>query len=255
MTGQTAAQRTGTRLRASVAASRKGFKAEVDDLRGRMCRLGLKHDAIAAEIGRRYRLRPRESHRLAWGWSLNHAAARFNALSAQQGTDPLARAGMTGPHLCEHEHWPDGGRKPSAFTLLMLAQLYQTDVLRLLDLADHENLAPQDRLTLIHRPQSPAARPSDEKLATLTSACATSPQGVAPRVPRSLAQLSNDVLDRKDAPKHLTGLLARVLDVAGELAAMIEICDPAAKVTPVVAENDSADLIGGQLALVQDLPG
>ena len=151
----------------SVAAGRKGFKAELEDLRERMRKLGLGYDEIAGEIARRYRLRPRESYRLAWGWSLNHAAARFNALAAHEGTDPQARASMTGPHLCEHERWPDGGRKPSVYVLLMLAQMYETDVLCLLDLVDHENLAPQDRLTLIRLPQPPAETPFGRTLVPL----------------------------------------------------------------------------------------
>ena len=92
----------------AVAAGRKGFKAELDDLRERMRKLGMSYDEIAAEMARRYRLRPRESYRLAWGWSLNHAAARFNALAAHVGTDPQARAGMTGPHLCEYERSSGG---------------------------------------------------------------------------------------------------------------------------------------------------
>lgn len=71
----------GTAPMVSVAAGRKGFEAELDDLRERMRKLGLGYDESAAEIGRRYRTRPRESCRLAWGWSLNHAAARFNALA------------------------------------------------------------------------------------------------------------------------------------------------------------------------------
>jgi hypothetical protein len=79
---------------------------------------------------------------------LEHAAARFNALAAQEGTDPQARAGMTGPHLCEHERWVSSGRKPPVYVLLMLAQMYHTGVLCLLGLADHENLTPQDRLTI-----------------------------------------------------------------------------------------------------------
>lgn len=41
-----------------VASGRKGFKAELDDLRERMRRLGLGYDEIAAAIGRRYRVRP-----------------------------------------------------------------------------------------------------------------------------------------------------------------------------------------------------
>ena len=87
------------------------------------------------------------------GWTLGHAAERFNVLAAQQGTDPQARAGMTGPHLCEVEKWPDSSRRPSVYVLLTLARMYQTDVLRLLDLADHESLAPQDRLALARPPQ------------------------------------------------------------------------------------------------------
>jgi len=165
MTGHALARPRESPLQVSVAAGRKGFKAELEDLRERMRNLGLGYDEIAGEISRRYRLRPRESYRLAWGWSLNHAAARFNALAAHEGTDPQARAGMTGPHLCEHERWPDGGRKPSVYVLLMLAQMYETDVLCLLDLADHENLSPQDRLTLIRLPQPPAAIRTARRLA------------------------------------------------------------------------------------------
>jgi hypothetical protein len=54
-----------------VAAGRKGFKAELDGLRERMRGLGFNCDEIAAEVGRRYRGRPREAYRLAWGgrWS------------------------------------------------------------------------------------------------------------------------------------------------------------------------------------------
>lgn len=46
------------------------------------------------------------------GWTLGHAAERFNALAAQEGTDPQVLVGMTGSHLCEHERWPDGGAGP-----------------------------------------------------------------------------------------------------------------------------------------------
>ena len=67
----------------SDAAGRKGFKAGLDDVRERMRGLGLGYDEIAAEVARRHRVRPRESYRLAWGWTLGHAAERFNALAAQ----------------------------------------------------------------------------------------------------------------------------------------------------------------------------
>lgn len=200
-----------------VAAGRKGFKAEVDDLRERMRRLGLGYDEIAGELARRYRARPRESYRLAWGWSLNHAAARFNALSAQEGTDPAARAGMTGPHLCEHERWPDGGRKPSVYVLVMLAQMYETDVLCLLDLADHENLDPRDRLTLI-RPAAPRAEtPFGRKLVALLDQRRLSLREAARRVPCSASHLSK-IAHGKGVSPQLAERLDRLLEASGQLA-------------------------------------
>ena len=88
-------------------AGRKGFKAEMDGLRERMRGLGFSYDEIAAEVSRRYQVRPRQAYRLAWGWTLDQAAARFNERAASEGTDPEGRAGMTGPHLCELEQWPN----------------------------------------------------------------------------------------------------------------------------------------------------
>ena len=133
---------------------RKGFKAELDRLRERMRGLGFSYDEIAAEVSRRYQVRPRQAYRLAWGWTLDQAAERFNELAAREGTDPEGRAGMTGPHLCELEQWPDSERKPSVYVLCLLAEVYETDVLCLLDLADHESLPQQDRLVLMRRPRA-----------------------------------------------------------------------------------------------------
>jgi transcriptional regulator with XRE-family HTH domain len=129
----------------------KGFKAELDGLRERMRALGFSYDEIAAEESRRYQVRPRQAYRLAWGWTLDQVAARLNERAASEGTDPEGRAGMTGPHLCEVEKWPDSSRKPSVYVLCLLAGVYETDVLCLLDLADHESLPQQDRLVLMRR--------------------------------------------------------------------------------------------------------
>ena len=91
--GQTVARVDSKFPDVPVAAGRKGFKAELDALRERMRTLGFGYDEIAAEIGRRYRLRPREAYRLAWGWSLDQAAARFNDRAARQDADLMpARA-------------------------------------------------------------------------------------------------------------------------------------------------------------------
>jgi transcriptional regulator with XRE-family HTH domain len=223
----------------SVAAGRKGFKAELEDLRERMRRLGLGYDEIAGEVARRYRLRPRESYRLAWGWSLNHAAARFNALAAHEGTDPQARASMTGPHLCEHERWPDGGRKPSVYVLIMLAQMYETDVLCLLDLADHENLAPQDRLTLIRPPQPRAETPFGRKLVALMDERDLSLREMARRVPCSAGSLSNIVHGREGTSAQMAHRLDQVLDAGGALAALVEV--PARGHKRVIERGDAPD--------------
>jgi transcriptional regulator with XRE-family HTH domain len=280
-----AAEHAGPVPGVSVAAGRKGFKAELDDMRERMRRLGFGYDEIAAEIARRHRVRPRQSYRLAWGWTLNNAAERFNALAARQGTDPQARAGMTGAHLCEYEQWPDSDRKPSVYVLLTLARLYDTDALCLLDLADHEHLAPKDRLTLI-RPQRPrAAGAFGEKMVALMDKRGLSLREVARRVPCSPSHLSKLAHGGKGASEQLAALLDRVLNAGGELAALaepptrketeprahvpqadahglslslpyvpgrvvIEISEPAAD-----AGRGRAETAGGQLALVRDLSG
>ena len=48
--------------------------------------------------------------------------------------------------------------------LLMLAKIYETDVLRLLDLADHESLDPKERLALVRPPRPRATGPLGGKL-------------------------------------------------------------------------------------------
>jgi transcriptional regulator with XRE-family HTH domain len=218
----------GATPEASAGAGCKGFKAEVDELRKRMRKLGMGYDEIAAEIARRYRLRPRESYRLAWGWSLNHAAARFNALAAHEGTVRQGRAGLTGPDLGEMEKWPlapSGGRKPSVYVLLMLAQMYETGVLSLLDLADHENLAPQDRRTLL-RPQPLPPGPFGERLAALMNERGLPLTEVARRIPCSRQYLSNIAHGRKGASERVAALLDRVLDAGGELVTLAATTEP-----------------------------
>jgi len=153
---------------ASAGARGKGFTAELDRLRERMRGLGFGHDEIAAELSRRYQARPREAYRLAWGWTLTQAAERFNERAAREGTDPQGRAGMTGAHLCEVEQWPGSDRKPSVYVLCLLACVYDTDVLCLLDLADHESLPQHDRLVLMRRQQ--AETPFGERVPALAEA-------------------------------------------------------------------------------------
>lgn len=60
--GQAVARTDGKFPDVSVAAGHKGFKAELDGLRDRMRGLGFHYDEIAAEIGRRYRTRLRDTY-------------------------------------------------------------------------------------------------------------------------------------------------------------------------------------------------
>jgi transcriptional regulator with XRE-family HTH domain len=196
--GQTVARVDSKFPDVSVAAGRKGFKAELDALRERMRGLGFSTDEIAAEIGRRYRLRPREAYRLAWGWSLERAAARFN-----------------------------------------LAGIYETDVLCLLDLADHESLPQQDRLVLLRRPR--AATPFGEKVVALMEARGLSAAETARRMACSAGYLCNVIHGRKRPSRRVAARLDDLLKADGELVALAETAE-------VVAGD-------GEPAPRRDLPG
>lgn len=223
MSASAAARVGGTWPHVAVSAGRRGFKAELDGLRERMRAVGLGYEEVAAEMGRRYRLRPREAFRLAYGWTLDHAAAQFNAYAADQGTDPEARASMTGAHLCEYEKWPDSGRKPSVYVLCTLAHIYDTDVLCLLDLADHEHIAPQDRLVLLRRPRAETFSLFGEKLISLLEARGLSLREVARSVPCDPSYLSRVTHGKRRASPHIAFRLDKVLDAGGELAALCEV--------------------------------
>ena len=205
----------GATAPASAAVRRKGFKAEMDGLRERMSALGFGFDEAAAEVSRRYQVRPRQAYRLAWGWTQDQAAARFNELAAGEGTDPDGRASMTGSHLCEVEQWPNSERRPSVYVLCLLAGVYDTDVLCLLDLADHESLPQQDRLVLTRR--LPAETAFGERVLALAEARGLSLRDLARRVPCDASHLSKVVHGRKRPSARVAARLDDALGAAGEL--------------------------------------
>jgi len=193
----------------------RGFKPEMDRLRERMRGLGFSYDEIAIEVSRRYPVRPRQAYRLAWGWTLDKVAERFNELAAREGTDPEGRAGMSSPHLCELERWPDSDRKPSVYVLCLLARVYETDVLCLLDLADHESLPQHDRLVLMRRQR--AETPFGERVLALAEARGLSLRELARRVPCDASHLSKVVHGRKRPSPRVAARLDDALEAAGEL--------------------------------------
>jgi transcriptional regulator with XRE-family HTH domain len=216
--GQAVARTDGKFPDGSVAAGHKGFKAELDGLRDRMRGLGFHDDEIAADIGRRYRTRPREAYRLAWGWSLDKAAARFNEHAVRRDPDPKARASLTGSRLSEFEHWPRSTRKPSVYVLVMLPEIYATDVLCLLDLAGHESLPQQDRLVLLRRPR--AETPFGERVVALIEARGLPVRETARRVSCSAGYLSNVPHGRKRPSARVAARLDDLLEAGGDLVAL-----------------------------------
>ena len=159
--------------------AKTSLRQEKHQLREKMRALGLDYRDIAAEFARRYQLRPRAAWREAYGWSLRDTASRINEFRGDTGLDPGGFAGMTAPHLCEHENWPGhgarpSGRRPTPYLLALLAAVYGCAVTDLIDLADREHLPPADLLILdkyspgqpgtsqaiTSAPASPPARPS-----------------------------------------------------------------------------------------------
>jgi hypothetical protein len=137
----------------AMAYAKTSLRKEKRDLRERMRGFGLGYRDIAAEFGRRYSSRPRVAWREAYGWSLQEAADRINGFRGQVGLDPGGFAGMTAPHLCEHENWPGvgsqpSGRRPTPYLLAVLAAVYDCAVTDLIDLADREHLPPSELLIL-----------------------------------------------------------------------------------------------------------
>ncbi len=129
-----------------MPAHNVSVRAEQRKLRDRMRGLGMSHAEIAAELARRYKLRPRAAWRTTFGWTLDEAAERYNALRGKG--DPDACAALTGSRLSEWENWPFSARKPPIAGLCLLAEIYQVGVLDLVDLDDREKMAPAELLAL-----------------------------------------------------------------------------------------------------------
>jgi transcriptional regulator with XRE-family HTH domain len=219
----------------------------MDGLRERMRALGFGYDEAAAEVSRRYQVRPRQAYRLAWGLTQDQAAARFNELAAGEGTDPDGRASMTGPHLCEVEQWPNSERRPSVYALCLLARVYETDVLCLLDLADHESLPQHDRLVLMRR--LPAQTLFGERVLALAEARGLSLRELARRVPCDASHLSKVVHGRKRPSLRVAARLDDLLDAGGELVALADAAAPSDGPEPGQPPGEAAAPVTGGMSL------
>jgi len=123
------------------------------------------------------------------------------------------------------------------YALVMLAEIYQTDALCLLDLADHESLPQQDRLVLQRKPR--AATPFGEKVVALMEARGLSAAKSARRAGCSAGYLCNVIHGRKRPSRRVAARLDDLLEAGGDLAALAETAeivtgddDPAASGNP-----------------------
>jgi hypothetical protein len=133
--------------------AKTSLRAEKRALLERMRAMGLGTGDIAAELARRFQIRPRAAWRESYGWSLREAAERINAHAGGTGLDPAGIAAMTGAHLCEYEGWPGlgprpAGRRPTLALLARLAAAYGCAITDLVDFRDREHLPPGDILVL-----------------------------------------------------------------------------------------------------------
>src|SRR5260370_27883407 len=119
----------------------------------------------------------------------------------------------------------------------MLAEIYQTDVLCLLDLADHESLPQQDRLAVLRRPR--AATPFGERVVALMEARGLSAAETARSGGCSAGYLCNVIHGSKRPSRRVAARLNDVLEAGGELVTLAETAeivtgddDPAAPGNP-----------------------
>jgi hypothetical protein len=132
-------------------------RAEQRRLREQMRGLGMSRAEIAAEMARRYKLRPRAAWRTAWGWTLPEAADRYNALRGQGQAQPVTA--LTASRLSEWENWPFSTRKPAVIGVCLLAEMYQCGVLDLIDVSDREKFPAAELLALGKTSAPPQSQP------------------------------------------------------------------------------------------------
>ncbi|MGQ0776824.1 MAG: hypothetical protein ACT4NY_20805 [Pseudonocardiales bacterium] len=125
-------------------------KAERDKVRDRMRGLGCTVGQIAAEMSRRFLLRPRSAWRYALGWPQWKLAQEYNT------RHPGAK--LSESRISEFEAWPHGGSPPTLRYLVGLAATYGhgCTAAQLVDADDLERLNPADRclLTTGHPPDA-----------------------------------------------------------------------------------------------------
>jgi transcriptional regulator with XRE-family HTH domain/tetratricopeptide (TPR) repeat protein len=196
---------------------KSGSKADRGALRQQLLDRGCSLNDVAAEMRRRWRFRPRESYRHANGWSQDEVAARFTEVAARLAPGTRS-APMVGTRIGEYERWPQGGRRPSPYVLTVLAEVYGTEVRRLLDDADDRAMPEQDRAVLaaLSTPPAPVApvQPRDQSLQRRI------PQPVHPRRPQPAPPVYDVPAPAPSPPPLVVSVPTRRLSALADAARM-----------------------------------
>jgi hypothetical protein len=113
-------------------------------------------DEIAAEMRARWGFPVRAAYRHANGFTLDQAADQCNAVANDADTR------TTGSRISDWEGWPQTGRRPSAFNLVVLAKSYGTQPCRLISPDEWEALDERERLILDELGSSPNSHQSHD---------------------------------------------------------------------------------------------
>jgi transcriptional regulator with XRE-family HTH domain len=119
-----------------------GNKADRDRLRANMLDKNCTVEQIATEMASRWNLRPRQAYRYALDLTQDDVAGRYNALIGEMN------APMTGKRISDYEAWPIGGVRPSLYAIVILAEIYQTKPINLVDFNDYEHMPSRDLAAL-----------------------------------------------------------------------------------------------------------
>lgn len=125
-----------------MAQTKTGSRADRESLRVAMLAQGCGIDEIATEMRVRWGFALRAAYRHANGLTLDQAADRCNTVAND------ADARISGSRVCDWEGWPQAGRRPSAFNLLVLAKSYGTHPRRLISPDEWDALDERERLIL-----------------------------------------------------------------------------------------------------------
>jgi Ricin-type beta-trefoil lectin domain len=190
-----------------VAGEATGTKKQRDQLRAALHDHGCTPEQIATEMTRQFGFRARPAWRHTYGWTQDEVAATYNRhLDHDQ-------APMTGKRISDYETWPHGGVKPTINALAMLARIYSTGALNLIDLDDRKALSTQELITLdTHKtPQMTAPGAPDTPSENNTKYPAGERTTQSDPTIAITVQQTNHTPEATVPPKHRRGHLVSIL--------------------------------------------